>query len=221
MAKHDCTGSKKGKDPKTNKSKKVIKEPEKAPFEFNASDEWVEGFMGRHNIPIAPTVGEMGSSDHEGAKTYVNDFLGFPEDDWYFQGQQSRDMATTHIGSPHRLSKHHEEATQELFIQLKTQEPSDNGPKKIESSETDQSFDKQSDDELDNQNNVELNKQSDDELDIDCIRTQLNSLPCKPGGKCCCNTDFSTQVPEYIVDLFNIMPENNIIIVDNDKILYL
>ena len=75
--------------------------------------------------------------------------------------------------------------------------------------------------ELDEQNELELNKQTDVELDIDGIRTQLNNLPCIPGGECSCNTDFTSQIPEYILDLFNMMPENNIIIVDNDKIVYL
>ena len=178
----------------------------------------------------------MMSSDHEGD---VNDFLGFPEPsdngpkeiessvtDYIFDKQSDDELD---LSEQYMMSSDHE------------------GDVNVESSKTDYRFDKQSDDELDIQNNVEQlnslpcraggkccflcdyvknvdegNKQTDDdELDINVIRTQLNSLPCKPGGKCCCNTDFSTQVPEYIVDLFNIMPENNIIIVDNDKILYL
>ena len=75
--------------------------------------------------------------------------------------------------------------------------------------------------ELDKQCNVEVDNQNDGELDIDCIRTHLNSLPCVPGGICSCDTDFTSQVPEYILDLFNMMPDNNIIIVDQDKIVYL
>ena len=69
--------------------------------------------------------------------------------------------------------------------------------------------------------NVEVDNQNDGELDFDCIRTHLNSLPCVPGGICSCDTDFTSQVPEYILDLFNMMPDNNIIIVDQDKIVYL
>ena len=75
--------------------------------------------------------------------------------------------------------------------------------------------------ELDKQSDVELNEKSDGELDIDCIRNYLNTLPCTPGGNCSCDTDFTSQIPEYIIDLFNMMPDNNIIIVDNDKIIYL
>ena len=47
--------------------------PEKATYEFNASDGWVKNFLGRHNMHNVTTVGEMGSSDHEGAKTFVNE----------------------------------------------------------------------------------------------------------------------------------------------------
>ena len=47
--------------------------PEKATYEFNASDGWVKNFLRRHNMHNVTTVGEMGSSDHEGAKTFVNE----------------------------------------------------------------------------------------------------------------------------------------------------
>ena len=47
--------------------------PEKATYEFNASDGWVKNFLGRHNMHNVTTVGEMGSSDHEGAKIFVNE----------------------------------------------------------------------------------------------------------------------------------------------------
>ena len=87
--------------------------------------------------------------------------------------------------------------------------------------QSDVELNKKSDVEIDKQCNVELNNQNDGELDIDCIKTQLNSLPCIPGGKCSCDTDFTSQVPEYILDLFNTMPDSNIIIVDEDKIVYL
>ena len=73
----------------------------------------------------------------------------------------------------------------------------------------------------DKQCNVEVDNQNDGELDPDCIRTQLNSLPCVPGGKCSCDTDFTSQIPEDILNLFNMMPDNDIIIVDQDKIVYL
>ena len=70
--------------------------------------------------------------------------------------------------------------------------------------------------------NVEVDNQNDGELDCDYIRTQLNSLPCVPGGICSCDTDFTSQVPEYIHDLFDMMPDNNtIIVVDQDKIVYI
>ena len=63
---------------------------------------------------------------------------------------------------------------------------------------------------------------NDGELYCDYIRTQLNSLPCVPGGTCSCDTDFTSQVPEYIHDLFDMMPDNNtIIVVDQDKIVYI
>ena len=70
--------------------------------------------------------------------------------------------------------------------------------------------------------NVEVDNQNDGELYCDYIRTQLNSLPCVPGGTCSCDTDFTSQVPEYIHDLFDMMPDNNtIIVVDQDKIVYI
>ena len=47
--------------------------PEKATYEFTASDGWVKRFLGRHNMQNVTTVGEMGSTDHEGAKTFVNE----------------------------------------------------------------------------------------------------------------------------------------------------
>ncbi|CAL4163464.1 unnamed protein product [Meganyctiphanes norvegica] len=99
----------------------------------------------------------------------------------------------------------HNKLSEELFIQLKSHENSDKNIIEKEGSEIDYSYKKQS--------NVEL--------DIECICTQLNSLPCRPGEKCYCNMDFSNQVPNYILELFRIMPENNIIIVDTDKIVYL
>ena len=69
---------------------------------------------------------------------------------------------------------------------------------------------------------VEVDNQNDGELDCDYIRTQLNSLPCVPGGICSCDTDFTSQVPEYIHDLFDMMPDNNtIIVVDQDEIVYI
>ena len=46
---------------------------EKATYEFNASDGWVKNFLKRHNMHNVTTVGEMGSSDHEAAKTFVNE----------------------------------------------------------------------------------------------------------------------------------------------------
>ena len=70
--------------------------------------------------------------------------------------------------------------------------------------------------------NVEVDNQNDGELDCDYIRTQLNSLPCVPGGICSCDTDFTSQVPEYIHDLFDMMPDNNtIIVVDQDEIVHI
>ena len=40
----------------------------------------------------------------------------------------------------------------------------------------------------------------------------------RPGGNCSCDTDFTSQIPEYINDLFNMRPDNNIFIVDDDII---
>ena len=79
----------------------------------------------------------------------------------------------------------------------------------------------QSDVELDKQCNVEVDNQNDGELDIDYIRTQLYSLPCVPGGECSCDTDFTSQIPEDILNFFNMMPDNDIIIVDQDKYVYI
>ena len=47
--------------------------PEKATYEFNLSDGWVKSFLKRHNMHNATTVGEMGTSDHEGATTSTKD----------------------------------------------------------------------------------------------------------------------------------------------------
>ena len=86
---------------------------------------------------------------------------------------------------------------------------------------SDVELDEQSDIELDKQCNVEVDNQNDGELDIDYIRTQLYSLPCVPGGECSCDTDFTSQIPEDILNLFNMMPDNDIIIVDQDKYVYI
>ena len=56
-------------------------------------------------------------------------------------------------------------------------------------------------------------------LDIDCTRNYVNTLPCTPGGNCSCDTDFTSQIPEYINDYFNMSPDNTIFIVDDDIIL--
>ena len=64
---------------------------------------------------------------------------------------------------------------------------------------------------------VELNEQSVGELDIDGIRNHLNTLPCTPGGECFCDTDFTSQIPEYIIDLFNMMPDDTIFIVQDGR----
>ena len=56
-------------------------------------------------------------------------------------------------------------------------------------------------------------------LDIDCTRNYVNTLPCTPGGDCSCDTDFTSQIPEYINDYFNMSPDNTIFIVDDDIIL--
>ena len=69
--------------------------------------------------------------------------------------------------------------------------------------------------ELDKQSDVELNEQSDGELDIDAICDHLSTLPCTPDCVCSCDTDFTSQIPEYIIDLFNMMPDDTIFIVQD------
>ena len=65
------------------------------------------------------------------------------------------------------------------------------------------------------QSDVELNEQSDGELDIDAICDHLSTLPCTPDCVCSCDTDFTSQIPEYIIDLFNMMPDDTIFIVQD------
>merc|ERR1711954_397209 len=78
-----------------------------------------------------------------------------------------------------------------------------------------------SDVELDEQSDIELDNQNYGELDLDCIRTQLYSLPCVPGGECSCDTDFTSQIPEDFLNFFNMMPDDGIIIVDQDNYVYI
>ena len=91
---------------------------------------------------------------------------------------------------------------------------------------SDVELDEQSDIELDKQCNVEVDNQNYGELDLDCIRTQLYSLPCVPGGECSCDTDLTSQIPEDFLNFFNMidhhmMPDNGIIMVDQDKYVYI
>ena len=119
-----------------------------------------------------------------------------------------------------------------VFNQLETHKEHRNEcSTEIEQFETDSSFD--------NENSVDTHKGSDVELDLfkdykikecsvrlkrlgeldtDCIRNYVNTLPCTPGGNCSCDTDFTSEIPEYINDLFNMSPDNNIFIVDDDII---
>ena len=123
---------------------------------------------------------------------------------------------STKIKDCQEIKGNHIDAKYECSVRLKRLETSNifNKPSNVDQH-------KNHDFELDKQSDVELNEKSDGELDIDCIRNYLNTLPCTPGGNCSCDTDFTSQIPEYIIDLFNMMPDNNIIIVDNDKIIYL
>ena len=123
---------------------------------------------------------------------------------------------STKIKDCQEIKGNHIDAKYECSVRLKRLETSNiiNKPSNVDQH-------KNHDFELDKQSDVELNEKSDGELDIDCIRNHLNTLPCTPGGNCSCDTDFTSQIPEYIIDLFNMMPDNNIIIVDNDKIIYL
>ena len=80
--------------------------------------------------------------------------------------------------------------------------------------------------DVDNFSDVELDNQNYGELDLDCIRTQLYSLPCVPGGECSCDTDLTSQIPEDFLNFFNMMddhmmPDNGIIMVDQDKYVYI
>ena len=45
---------------------------------------------------------------------------------------------------------------------------------------------------------VEVIEDSEGELDMEYMRNEVNSLPCPPGGDCSCNTDITSQVPDYI-----------------------
>jgi len=70
------------------------------------------------------------------------------------------------------------------------------------------------------ENNVEdslITADADEELDIECIITKLSSLPCSPGGKCSCDTDFTNRIPEYMNNFLNTLPENTVIITDDDE----
>merc|ERR1712240_246941 len=67
------------------------------------------------------------------------------------------------------------------------------------------------------QSDVELNEQSDGELDIDAICDHISTLPCTPDCVCSCDTDITSQIPEYIIDLFNMMPDDTIFIVQDGR----
>ena len=112
------------------------------------------------------------------------------------------------------IKGNHIDAIYECFVRLIQLETSNIFNK---SSTVDQH--KNHDFELDEQSDVELNEQSDGELDIDGICNHLNTLPCTPGGNCSCDTDFTSQIPEYINDYFNMSPDNTIFIVHDGIIL--
>jgi len=152
-----------------------------------------------------------GELDIDCIRNYVNTFLCTPGDvepDTQSDVQSERNIK--------EIKGNHFDAIYECFVRLIQLETSNIFNK---SSTVDQH--KNHDFELDEQSDVELNEQSDGELDIDGICDHLSTLPCTPDGVCSCDTDFTSQIPEYIIDLFNMMPDNNIIIVDNDKIIYL
>ena len=175
-------------------------------FTFKGSDGWVRNFLDRHNMHNVLTVGEMGSNNQEASSPIMKEY---PE-----------------------KKEHHNEDRNPVFNQLETHKEHRNEcSTEIEQFETDSSFD--------NENSVDTHKGSDVELDlfkdykikecsvrpewlgvldIDCTRNYVNTLPCTPGGNCSCDTDFTSQIPEYINDLFNMSPDNNIFIVDDDII---
>merc|ERR1712240_486149 len=112
------------------------------------------------------------------------------------------------------IKGNHIDAIYECFVRLIQLETSNifNKPSTVDQH-------KNHDFELDKQSDVELNEQSDGELDIDGIRNHLNTLPCTPGGECSCDTDFTSQIPEYINDYFNENPDDTIFIVHDGRIL--
>ena len=191
-------------------------------FLFEGSDGWVRNFL-RRNEPVFNQL-ETHKEHRNECSTEIEQF----ETDSSSDNENSVD---THKGSDvepdtqsdvqserniKEIKGNHIDAIYECFVRLIQLETSNifNKPSTVDQH-------KNHDFELDKQSDVELNEQSDGELDIDGIRNHLNTLPCTPGGECSCDTDFTSQIPEYIIDLFNMMPDNNIIIVDNDKIIYL
>ena len=177
-------------------------------FTFQGSDGWVRNLLHRLHMHNVLTVGEMGSNNNQEASSPI--MKEYPE-----------------------KKEHHNEDRNPVFNQLETHKEHRNEcSTEIEQFETDSSFD--------NENSVDTHKGSDVELDlfkdykikecsvrpewlgvldIDCTRNYVNTLPCTPGGDCSCDTDFTSQIPEYINDYFNMSPDNTIFIVDDDIIL--
>ena len=177
-------------------------------FTFQGSDGWVRNLLHRHNMHNVLTVGEMGSNNNQEASSPI--MKEYPE-----------------------KKEHHNEDRNPVFNQLETHKEHRNEcSTEIEQFETDSSFD--------NENSVDTHKGSDVELDlfkdykikecsvrpewlgvldVDSTRNYVNTLPCTPGGDCSCDTDFTSQIPEYINDYFNMSPDNTIFIVHDGIIL--
>ena len=53
---------------------------------------------------------------------------------------------------------------------------------------------------------------------MEYMRNEVNSLPCPPNGDCSCDTDITSQVPDYILHLLSLQPDyNSVIFVDDDR----
>ena len=198
-------------------------------FSFEGSDGWVRNFLRRHK-PVFNQL-ETHKEHRNECSTEIEQF----ETDSSSDNENSVD---THKGSDveldtqsdvqserniNEIKGNHFDAMYECFVRLIQLETSNIFNK---SSTVDQH--KIHDFELDEHliaevygnyepSDVELNEQSVGELDIDGIRNHLNTLPCTPGGECFCDTDFTSQIPEYINDYFDESPHNTIFIVHDGR----
>ena len=210
-------------------------------FTFQGSDGWVRNFLDRHNMHNVLTVGEMGSNNQEASSPIMKEY---PEKKEHHNEDRNpvfnqlethkehRNECSTEIEQFETDSSFDNENSVDTHkgsdVELDTQSDVQS-ERNIKENHVDQGF----------QSNLEKlsgKKELDDlfkdykikecsvrlkrlgELDIDCIRNYVNTLPCTPGGDCSCDTDYTSQIPEHINYLFNMRPDNNIFIVDDDII---